>query len=86
MNFEALISYLPFADSYSSFTFDKDSASYTCDKLTVNGITYENISIMFNASKNLTSIDYFVQNDTNGKINVSIWVSAHGSATVPEKK
>ena len=61
--FSALSSYFAFADSYGSFTFDKESAKYVCDKLTVNGVTYENISIMFNANKKLTSIDYFVQND-----------------------
>ena len=86
MNFSALKSYFAFGLAYDSFSFDEDEATYVCESLTVDGITYENISVTFNASKNLAYAEYSVESGQNGRINVSIWVTAHGSATVPEKK
>ena len=86
MDFSALKSYFAFGSAYDSFTFDEDIAKYVCESLTVDGITYENISVMFYANKRLALIEYFVESAQNGRINVSIGVSAYESAAVPEKK
>ena len=90
MDFSALLSYFAFSSSFDSFAFDENVAKYICESITVdvNGIdiTYQDISVMFNASKKLASIDYFVQTADKGRINVSIWISNHGGAAVPDKQ
>ena len=84
MDFSALQPYFAFGASFESFVYDEKTAKYTCDEITVNEITYENVSVTFNTSKRLSSIDYSVQ--SSERINVSIKISNHGGAAVPEKQ
>ena len=84
MDFSALQPYFAFGASFESFVYDEKTAKYTCDEITVNEITYENVSVTFNTSKRLSSIDYSVQ--SSERINVSIKILNHGGAAVPEKQ
>lgn len=82
----ALASYFAFADSYESFVFDESAAKYVCEQITVENVTYKNVFVSFNASKNLNTIEFSVDIDASTAISCTVTVSAHGTTEIPGKQ
>jgi len=81
----ALGAYFAFANFYESFVFDESTAKYDCEQITVGDITYKNVFVSFNASKNLNTIEFKVESDTSTAISCTVTVTAHGTTAVPTK-
>ena len=85
---EALSPYLAFSDLYDSFGFgfDGQTGKYGCSEITVGEITYLNVYVAFNAGKKLSTIEFEVESEENGRVSCAVTVSGHGATSVPNKE